>query len=197
MSAVFVPNWEMWLVVTVYYSFHVNEQKQMMFLPERAVWVPVYQLVLILFFCGWKRLGLKNPGGGQTWTRTLKLEDSLPRTVTPRNSERNTARTAGLWSRVQAKRRTFDSLSKLTWHDYLEASAVAQAAVDSHGDRSNAWCRCLRRKRGAEPGLQGREPFSWDTSGSKHLLDEGCPVNQRRTTGRWKYLSRQTFRIYL
>lgn len=47
---------------------------------------------------------------------------------------------------------------------------------------SNAWSRCLRRKQDAEPGLQGTEPFSWDTSGSKHLLDEGRPNSQRRET---------------
>lgn len=32
----------------------------------------------MLFFWGWKRLGLKKPGGGQAWTRTVKVGESLP-----------------------------------------------------------------------------------------------------------------------
>lgn len=80
---------------------------------------------------------------------------------------------------------------------YLEVSAVTQAAADSHGDRSNAWSRCLRTRRGAEPGLQGREPFSWDTAGSKHLLDEGHPINQRRKIAWWIYSYRGMSDIFI
>ena len=38
----------------------------------------MYHLVRMLFLCGWKRLGLKYPGGRHAWRRTVKLLDSLP-----------------------------------------------------------------------------------------------------------------------
>lgn len=42
-----------------------SELHEWTILPDMEVCNPVYHSVLTLFLWGWKRLGLKNPGGGQ------------------------------------------------------------------------------------------------------------------------------------
>lgn len=142
----------------------------------------MYHSVRTLFRWGWKRLGLKNPGGGQTWTRTLKLGGSLPETITTQSKNNSTT----IYQEKIASEIKYKCSKKFVWKlkttrnaNYLEVRAPTQGAVDSHGDKNNAWSRCLRR-RGTEPGLQGRETFSLDTSDSKRLWGGGYPEDRRR-----------------